>query len=292
MKLKLILNPAAGSGRANHAVLAAREHLDAAGIEYSLDISYRRGGATTLVQKALDLGFDTFLVIGGDGTINEVVNGMADKDATLGIIPAGRGNDFAKMLGISKEAGSACRSFIEGGERRVDLGELNQRYFVNGVGIGFDAEVAVNADQWAGKSAYYFGILRTILRFKPLSLKIKFNGLEPIVPLTMITVANGRYFGGGFILAPEALPNDGLFDVCMIGKMSKLKMLKNLGLVRAGAHTALPEFLQKRAAELCIQAERPTLAHMDGEIIEAQDFQIKIHPGKLKLKCGLQKTSC
>ncbi len=287
MKLKLILNPAAGKGSSKKAAAKVEEILRQKGIDYSLDTTHKPGEATKLARKANQEGYEVVAAIGGDGTVNEVINGLIFTETALGVIPCGRGNDFAKFIGASHKIEEAVDLILNGQPKKTDAGRMNDRYFINGVGVGFDSRVALEVYKapkfLTGIWNYLYAVLQTMFKFEPPHFTIRLENSSSFGEKFMVTVANGRYFGGGFMITPEAKPDDGLLDICVVENLDKLKILRYIPKVIRGTHTHLKEVLMLKAAEVKIEIKKPHVAHIDGELMEDSVFRIKVLPGAVRV---------
>jgi YegS/Rv2252/BmrU family lipid kinase len=288
MKLKLILDPISGRGKAVKAWPIIQKFFNDRKIIYDLVKTEYPGHGISLAKKAVAAGFDTIISIGGDGSTNEVTNGIIGSQATLGIIPCGDANDFPKMLGISeKNIAEACQVIAEGFSKSIDVGIINGRYFLNVVGIGIDGEIS---EQKAKLRKYLHGFLgylaQTIpilLTYRPKKVKIKYNGSSLDASILSISIGNGRFCGGGFQFTPNAEITDGLLDICLTNYPGKLRSLWDLPKVPKGKHTTLPYISMLRAREISISSDVLLAAHIDGEVAKEKEYQIKILPKKLKV---------
>ena len=287
MKLKLIVNPAAGRKKAKKAIPAIRQILTEKNINFDIDITSQPGEATYLSQKASKNNFRVIVAVGGDGTIHEVVNGMIEAGCTLGVIPLGLGNDFAKGIGIPFGLQEACLAISEGTTRIIDIGKINNRYFVNGLGIGFDALVALESQRIKKFSLtrwiYLCAALKALLTYHAPSVKINLADIILDKKILLVAVGNGKSSGGGFLLTPEAEFDDGLIDVCIIDEVAKTKLLMHLPKAYRGTHVKLPYVSTFKTNRLAINSSSLLLAHTDGEILKDYFYQIEILPKRLKV---------
>ncbi len=286
MKLKLILNPA--SAKSKECWPEIQKILEGRKIIYDLDRTEGPGHATLLAKKAIQSGFDTIISVGGDGLSNEIANGMIGSDATFGVIPCGEADDFPKMLGLSKKRlEEACQVIIEGFTRKIDVGMVNGRYFLNVVGIGIDGEINERKAQakkyLRGFLGYYVQTLLAFVDYKPKKVKIKMNGARLETNLFLMSTGNGRYCGGGFLFTPDAKMDDGLFDICLIKYPGKLRAFWDLPKIPKGEIEKLSYATIFKANEIDISSHDLLIAHIDGEVAKANEFKIKILPRKLKV---------
>ncbi|MEW6608022.1 MAG: diacylglycerol kinase family protein [bacterium] len=289
-KLKLILNPYAGKRRLDKEIDKIKQNLTAQGLEFDSAFTQKPGEGISLAKRAVEEGFNLIVAVGGDGTINEVVNGIIgfEQEAILGIIPIGLGNDFAWMIGLSpKDIETACKTLVNGVVKKIDVGVVNNRYFINGLGIGFDARVAYHRLKYkgilTGVGVYLYAVIKTLFQYKPIQANVNLDDETiNLIPL-LITIGCGKRCGGGFLLTPNAILDDGLFDVCIIQGIGKLKALCHLPKVLKGTHILLPEVKMYQAKEIIVSFPMPLIAHVDGEILKETTFQIKLLHKKLKV---------
>jgi diacylglycerol kinase (ATP) len=221
--------------------------------------------------------------------VNEVANGLLGANATLGVIPAGTGNDFVRMMGIPSDPLAALDVLIHGVERTVDVGRVAEdRYFVNGLGVGIDAQVARDVlamERLRGAPAYLCAAVKEVFRFSAFAVRLQSEGWDESVDCISLGVANGKYCGGGFMLAPRAVVDDGLIDVAAIGDFPKLERLYRLPQARAGKHINLPEVRYHQAPDATISSEEELIAHMDGEPykLPAGSFRVRAVPRALRV---------
>jgi YegS/Rv2252/BmrU family lipid kinase len=306
----LILNPAAGNGRAGREWPALAERLRAAGIAFRQMVTCGPGDATLLARRAIAEGAGRLIVVGGDGTLNEVVNGYlagaggAARDApALALVPLGTGSDFARGLGISGEA-AAIEVLGRGQLRPLDLGLATfrdargrevTRAFANVADFGLGpetSEVIARGSKRLGPAAYLYGALRAIAAFAPTPLRVEVDGATVYEgPSGMAVVANGSYFGGGMQVAPRADLNDGAFDVLVLDRTSRRALVREiLPRIYRGTHVDHPAVRQARGRAVTIAAERPFPLEVDGEIVGATPARFTIWPGALRVLVPEGKT--
>jgi diacylglycerol kinase (ATP) len=299
VKTCVILNPMAGRGVAGQ----RREELElamrAAGLDYELVPTRSRGGGTELAAQAVARGCDAVVAVGGDGTINEVVNGIhaGGGGAALGIIPLGTGSDFVKMLdGFDAGLPALARRLAAGTTRPVDLGKITvatggrelQRLFINGLGAGIDAQVAVEVGKvtWTtGLAAYMIASLRALASYTPSPMTVRYDGTELHKRLYFSTVANGRWQGGGFLLTPGAALDDGMLDLCIVPKLRLDQVIRYFPRLIEGSHVELPMVTMAQARQISISASAPFPVATDGEVVatDATRVEVELLPGALRL---------
>lgn len=300
-KAKIIVNPQAGHGYAAKMTPQIRQHLHELGVEFDLVHTKAVGEAASLAQQALTEGYEPIVAVGGDGTSQEVVNGLMQGAAgnlagTLAWIPTGSGNDFALMNGVPEDIEGACRLIAEGATRTVDVGHLTvdghlERYFDNVVGIGFDALALKETKKFKrlrGMALYLPAVLKTIfLTLKPTRMEITCDGQTISMTPLMVAVANGVREGGGFLITPQARCDDGLLDVMIAEWMPRLQMLAMVPRFLKGTHVNDPRVSVRKARHITIASEDPLYFHADGEILcdVAHHIEIIVIPHCLRVVC-------
>jgi diacylglycerol kinase (ATP) len=297
----VILNPASGHGLGRKLRPRIERGLREAGVAFDLVETTEPGHAVTLGREAAAAGIERVLAGGGDGTAHEVANGLlqaapASDGATrpaLGTIPIGTGNDFAKLLKVCKLPPEAAARRMADAEVRVfDVGRVIGEYFDNSLGIGFDAEVARQANQTkhlSGLAVYVAAVYKSFVSFRAPVLEVTSAPHNETGPMMMLECSIGVSAGGGFYLTPDAEPSDGLLDVCLIRKVGLVKFLRYVPRVLKGKHVGLPEVAMFRATALRIRsADRPLLLHLDGEVREpaTRDVEITLEPKRLRVLVG------
>jgi YegS/Rv2252/BmrU family lipid kinase len=268
----LIVNPSAGGGRALRATPAVEQALRGYGLQVRLvqtrDLEHARAAAVTAAQAG-----ETVIALSGDGMVGALADALrVVPGAVLGILPGGRGNDLARVLGIPADPVAACAVIAAGVVRPLDVGVVGERAFVGIASAGFDSDanrIANQAPARLGNLVYAYGALRALLSWRPARFEIELDPPGERLRLTGYTVAaaNSRAYGGGMRLAPDALLDDGLLDVVVIERVGKLRFLANLPKVFKGAHVRLPTVRVLRAAEVEISADRPFTLYADGDPI-------------------------
>ncbi|OGO43646.1 MAG: hypothetical protein A2Z04_02020 [Chloroflexi bacterium RBG_16_57_9] len=293
-RIKVIANPSAGRGIVGARLPLLEGVLRAEGAAYDLVRTSRPGEAVELARQAKRDGFETVVAVGGDGTIHEIVNGLfqAAGDGvagTLGIVPLGSGNDFVKILDIPGDPVSACRHLFRGKTRLIDAGRLNNIFFVNSAGTGFDALVALESHKikrLTGLPRYFIAVLRTLLlNYQTPTATITFNGQTIRQRITLTSIGNGRSAGGGFLLTPDATCDDGLFDMAIARALSRRAILGLIPHVLRGTHIDKEPVTMARAAHILIELDAPLPVYADGEIIfeATQRVELEVLPRRLRV---------
>ena len=290
-KAILVVNPEAGRGLGREMGPAIGRYLQELGLPTRILNGSGPGDVQVKLQAALAEKPPVVIVAGGDGTVHEAVNGWmrADGGAPLGVVPVGTGNDFAKMLEASPDWREACWRIVRRHTRRVDVGRCNDFYFANGLGIGFDAQVALEANKirWIRGNAVYGLALAKILLLHHARPRVRiFHGGETVdTDITLLTINNGKVEGGAFVMAPDAEIDDGLFDVVVAKGMGRIGILGLLPQVLKGEHMRNPKVLKIRTAKLTVQAVTPLHIHADGELTYtgAMNLEIEVLPKALEV---------
>jgi YegS/Rv2252/BmrU family lipid kinase len=299
-RVKLIFNPHAKRGRAAQAAQALQSIVTRYG-PADWDATEHPMHAADLAEQAGKQGFEVVAALGGDGTSNEVINGLMrlppDRRPIMAAVPVGSGNDFASNMGVAKDPEVAMQRVFTGEPRKIDLGEVidqagRSRYFGNVLGIGFDAWVTIYSYRSVylkGFAMYLWCVLQAIAR----------NNAAPVVDVRtqdetfhtgalMFCICNGAREGGGFFVAPEARPDDGLFHYTVIEQVSRLMMLRLLPEVMKGTHGRFRQVRMGQLTEMELKSDRPLAIHLDGEITagfqsDVTGLRVRLLPGALQI---------
>ncbi len=290
-KWGFIINPVAGNGHARKYAQKVRQKTAEYNIDASIVFTERRMHAAELSAQMARDGFDPVIAVGGDGVINEAATGIMElEDITFGVVAAGTGNDFAPVLGFSEHFTDAdWDALFQKKTIRMDVGKCNGRYFLNGMGVGFDAQVAAEnyRDDMEIKGGsgtkYFWHIIKNILFYKERSFRSESNGKVREALTFMKTIAIGRRFGGGYFLTPEAIANDGLLDICLVEPVTVPERFRLFLKVPHGAHLGHKKVSYFRTNRVHIQFNEKVPHHLDGELYFADSFDISILPGKLNI---------
>jgi diacylglycerol kinase (ATP) len=300
---KMIVNPTSGRGAGGESIPVLEAGLKQAGLAYDLVQTERPWHAAQLAQQAAQEGFEDVVAVGGDGTANEVLNGlMLAREANprlrpvMGIVSVGRGNDFAFGVGVPHGAPAGLIALAGGRRMPLDVGRVSGglypqgRYFGNGVGIGFDAVVgfeAVKLKHLTGFPSYIVAALRTIfLYFRAPRVRVETDSGPLELSALMVSVMNGRRMGGGFMMAPNALTDDGLFDLCIARQVSKAGIFALIPRFMKGTQGTHPAIVTGRTTRITVTALEGVLpAHADGETLstEGTKLTIEILPRPLEI---------
>ncbi len=270
MKLLLIVNPSAGGGRARRALPAVQEALTARGLEHRTAQTRSLDHAGELAREATAAG-EAAVAFGGDGLVGAVAGALSECGGLLGVLPGGRGNDFARMLGIPLRPVAACDVLAAGEVEPVDLGDVNGRRYVGIASCGFDSEanrIANEARLVPGSLVYAYGLIRALASWKPATFTVTIDGgATRTFYGYSVAAANSKFFGGGMMLAPEASLQDGALELVIITHVSRLRFLLLAPSVFRGAHVRQPNVEVIRCSEARIGASRPFDMYADGDPI-------------------------
>ena len=278
MKVAVVANPTSGRGRGAKLIPQVEALLRSEGIEHTVHISEGPLDPERLAMRAAVDGADIVAALGGDGHIGACVNGVMSAaaeggSAALAVIPAGTGNDFARIVRVdAKDPLAAVRFLRSPVIKRIDLARLvvpqGERYYANVAGAGFDSE----ANAYANRMKYVKGQLRYVVaafallpRFKPAQFKVTVDGETHDLPGMLVAVGNGRSYGGGMRVCPDAKVDDGILDITLIGDVSKLDFIRTFPKVFTGKHLSHPKVRQLRGRDISITAERTLQVYADGE---------------------------
>lgn len=299
-RIKLIFNPHADNGRGWRVASALQATIEQmGGAEWTS--TEHPTHATDLALEAANDGFEVVVAIGGDGTVHEVINGLMRVDSErrpmLAAVPIGNGNDFCANVGIEPDPSAAIQRVFSGEPKGLDIGMVTDasgrtEYWDNSLGIGFDAAAVIHSQaitRLQGTPMYFVAAVKTIIRdHHAPHFKIRTDSEEIDNEFLMITFCNGRREGGGFILAPEARPDDGVLDYAMVEWVSRLKMFRLIPEFMRGTHGRFNEVHLGRFRELELEADRPLLIHTDGEIFanstsNVQELSVQVLPNAIRL---------
>ena len=299
-KIKIIVNPNADLGRAWQSSAELHRMVDKYGTADWTGTVFPVH-AKDLAVRAGEEGYDLVVAVGGDGTIHEVVNGLmqipADKRPRLGMIPYGSGNDFSHALGIDSRPSYAIQKIFNGTPRSVDIGLLRdntgrEEYWTNAVGVGFDATVVVRFQKMTrlrGFLAYMAAVLQTLAHgLNSPHMHVQTDREVWVDDVLMLVACNGNREGGGFLVAPEARPDDGVLHYAWIQRVSRLMVMRILPEVMKGTHERFPQVSIGQFERMHIQSDEPLNIHTDGEIYAGfdsviQEIEIEIIPGAIEL---------
>ena len=287
----LLLNRTAGGGRAVRQADRAAQILREAGLAVSLIETRSAEHLATEAETATGTNApDALGAVGGDGTLHQVVNGLlrapAETRPPMGVIPCGRGNDFARTLGIT-DLDTACAALAKGLRRRVDVGRTEAGVFLGVAGAGFDSQVARRAQQGtgllSGAAAYVYAVLRTLAAFEPVHARVTYQDGRYEGPITFAAVGNTGLYGGGMRIAPLASIEDGLLDLCLVKEVSRTTLLRMLPRVFSGGHLNHPQVFYAKTQWVGIESNEPMEVFADGEFMQPVPVRIEVLPAALEV---------
>ncbi len=286
-RISVVVNPVAG-GKKDKSQLIARltKLLSAPGRSLSIQYTEKSGDANRLAREAVQQNSQLVVVIGGDGTVNEVGSALVDTDVPMAIIPRGSGNGFARTLRLPPQLEDAAALINDGAISLIDVGQANERYFFMLMGVGFDARIGerFNAHSSRGPLPYFYLSAKEFFNYRPAPLQINFNGKALALAPFMIIIANAQQFGNNARIAPHAILNDGLLDICIVRRLSFFDLLFALPKLFSGRihNYSGVEFYQAQQVQL--QRERADFINLDGEAVwEEAVVNVRVLPRRLKV---------
>ena len=296
---KVIVNPVAGANSTRRKWPHISRLLKYVGLSFDYQYTEGVGHAIELAKTAAADGYRYVVAVGGDGTVNEIANGILhSNDASsmaLGVISTGTGSDFARSIGIPRHYVSACSALTSSRRVLIDVGVVEykskgqslRRFFVNAAGIGFDAAAVETTERLpkylGGTIPYLVGLLRTLFGYQNKSVVLRIGDKVEAARILSVVVANGSYFGGGMHVAPEASLNDNLLDVVVIGDVGKFELLKALPMVYKGTHGTHPKVSMEKAANITVESSERVLVHADGELLGEGPASFWLMPAALSI---------
>lgn len=296
-RMLLIVNPEARHGETGQLVPVIEQLLQSA--EFDLTLTAYMGHAAEIARDAQ--GYDVLVAVGGDGTVHEVLNGImarpeGDRPA-LGLIPTGSGNDTRRTVGVPEDIAEATLALISGRRRRFDIGRCNDMYFNNSFAAGLDARVTAKAVEYkattrrAGLWLYFTALVHVLLNeLYPHHVRISWDGAEPVEDdVLALATTIGSTYGGGFRITPDALPDDGLLEVCLIDPLSLPQALVRLPFVVVGKHTGMKVVRMSRHRSVVIESDEPIPAQIDGEVMVGNRFEVEVLPLAIEYVVPLER---
>lgn len=263
----LIVNPTAGSGKAGQVAREAGRILDQSRVEFRMVTTRSMSHGAEVAGQCVTTG-EVPVLVGGDGLAGTVGGSLANTGIPIGLIPAGRGNDLARGLGIPTRTDAAVGTLLSGSSRTVDVGEANGCRFLGIASVGFDSDANRFANQTRflkGSLVYAWAAIRALVGWKPVRFEITTGGDRRRVTGHTIAIANNRFYGGGMMMAPSAVIDDGMFDVVIIHAVSKLRFMSDFPKVFTGSHVRSDGVETLRTPGLTVSASRPLTVYADGD---------------------------
>ena len=285
-----IVNKVSGNGRAFKIWRRVETLLQEKKLNYLVRFTKTAKHATLLAKELASRGdIKAIVAVGGDGTIHEVINGLAGSNIPLGVIPAGSGNDFCRNLEIPLRCERALERILKHERKKIDIGRINDRYFGTVAGIGFDGKVAdmINRSSYKklfnfvrlGGVSYIAGVMNVLWTYKPIDVQLTIDQMPyHLTNVWMIAVANSRFYAGGMNICPEADYHDGLFDICVVQHLTKMELIRMFPTVFSGRHIHHPSVNMFRGKEMEVLTESPLMIHGDGETIGQTPAKLTVEP--------------
>jgi diacylglycerol kinase (ATP) len=291
MTVAVVANPMSGRGKGGRLIPKVEALLRSLGIRHTMHISGSPTDPERMAREGAERGAEVVVALGGDGHVGTCANGVAGTESALAVIPAGTGNDFARLLGLPlKDPLAAARLLERPVTRRLDMVRVTtpqrERYYVNVAGAGFDSEVNAYANRMRlmkGRAKYVVATFALLPGFKACQFVVVVDGQEHELPGMLIAVGNGVSYGGGMMVCPTAVPDDGLIDLCVIGDISKPEFIKTFPKVFKGTHIEHPKVTVLRGKEVTISAERTLQVFADGEHVGTLPATFTVVPSSLSV---------
>lgn len=284
----IIVNPTSGSGASLQYLPKIEALLTEKGVAYRVLQAETPEKATEFARICSKEDSEGVIAVGGDGTLFRIVNGLAHSDTPLIFAPCGTGNDFVRTLKLPKDPIRALELQLNTPIRKIDIGKINDLYFLNVSGTGFDVEVLRQAEKYKtkyrGLLAYLFGLFDAIKHFKPMTAQIGIDG-RPLERLafTILSIGNGRYFGGGMKAVPEAAVDDGLFDMVLVRPVKKATIFTLVMVFIAGLHVKIGLGKQQRCRKIAFRQSNATI-NIDGELHTMDEANFEIQKNALAVR--------
>jgi diacylglycerol kinase (ATP) len=287
MKILVITNPLAGAGKTLRLLPKIKQWLSATPHEFSFITPPSSQEMRSEIMKAADQGIEALLLVGGDGTVHQALRAIAETNIPFGFLPCGRGNDFARNIGLPSKLKKSCSLPSNPSFLQVDLPRINQLPFVAVAYVGFDAEVNRLANDgrgyFGGTLGYIVCVLKTLKNFRPFEVEITIDDLTWSERVMMVSVANAPFYGGGMKIAPDANMNDGVFNICIVQEISKFELLQQFPKVFKGTHIFHPRVLMKTGKKIKIVSDENREIFADGEYVGSLPGECTIGTQKIQI---------
>jgi len=283
---KFIVNPESSRGKGKRMGDWLFEECKRRNLDFNLQVTKYPRDATEIAANSVEK-YEFIVAVGGDGTLQEVINGLVGVNTKVGIIPVGTGNDFIRAAGIPHLPDKALDNLIAGNTKHIDIGKVGDLYFHNGLGVGFDAKVvekSLRIKFVRGKLVYLLAIFQALFSYKSPEIELIYNNQSFKQKLFFITVGNGTCLGGGIKLTPFAKLDDGFLDLNIIKDVNKFKVISNLLKAYSGNHVNNPMVIYDKCKQIEFKSEMGFAVHADGELISSNlnELQVKIIPEAIK----------
>lgn len=286
-----IVNPVAGKGKTMNMVNNIEDRFKDSPESFRIEITKAPGHATEIAKQLSAEGIPMRIYsVGGDGTLNEIVNGISGDHIELGILPCGSGNDAVRSIYEVTDPVALLEVLPTASSELFDMGKINNRLFINIASVGFDAEVVILTRHFkriplvSGSLAYVLGVLTALIRLKKYPVRIKIDDSpERFKEILLCAFANGKFYGGGMKPAPKADMTDGILDICEVQSLRRMKILKFFPIFKKGAHEKMKEVTMHRCKKITIDSDIPIPFNIDGEVITETRASIEIIPGSIRV---------
>lgn len=287
MKIKIIINPAAGRVKLNRVLPAIRNYFLKHGTIHDISITKNPGDARKLARQSAIEGTDIIVAAGGDGTVNEIVNGIHGTQAALGIIPIGTINILANELKIPLNINAACKTILYGDIKKIDLGKAGSHKFILMAGFGLDAyaiyRVDVKLKKYIGGLAYILAGLYSAFRYPPHKIKINIDNSKIKDEGYFAIIGNAGAYGGIYKMAPYAKLDDGLLDICIFKRSGPIECIRYLAGVTLGQHLKFPDVEYYRGKTIRLTSDKNVLIHTDGDLTGSLPMTVSVLPAAIKV---------
>ncbi|OGQ13305.1 MAG: hypothetical protein A2026_15085 [Deltaproteobacteria bacterium RBG_19FT_COMBO_46_12] len=287
MRILVVVNPAAGGGKTLRLLPRIKRWLSESPHEFSFSIPGSPDEMRSEITKASARGIDAILLSGGDGTVHDALPAILNANIPFGYLPGGRGNDFARNTGFTTNLRKSCCIPSNPSFHQLDLPIINQTPFISTAYVGFDAEVNRLANDgkgyFGGKLGYTICVLKSLRNFKPFEIEMTIDGHRFRERVMLITVANGPYYGGGMKIAPQAIMDDGVLDICIVKEISKLELLRQFPKVFNGTHITHPKIIMASGKKIKITSDESREIFSDGEYVGVLPVECTIGSQSLRV---------
>ena len=284
-RFHLLVNPTSGGGRAPAAALPVARLLRDAGADVTVDQSTGPVACAQLARASAARG-DVVVAVGGDGMLSSIAGALVEAQGVLGILPCGRGNDFARMLGLSSRPEDVARTLLDGTPREVDVVDAGRKVVLGSVYAGVDSlasEIVDRAHRLPTSVQYPYAAVRSLLSFTPTEFTVDIDGAVLHEQAYTVVVANSGYYGSGMHVAPGAVLDDGLLDVVIVRAASKLRLIRSMPRLYAGTHVDLENVVVHRGRQIRLSSRRPVTAYGDGERLAPLPIAVSVRPRTLSV---------
>jgi len=263
-----------------------RDTLEKRDVEFDFAVTKGPGDAADLARSAAEQGWQIVVSLGGDGTVSEVINGLVGTNSALGIISCGTGNDIARSLGVPTDPGQAIKTILAGGRRKIDVGVENDQVFANIAGVGFSSDVTSQANamqRLKGSLAFLAATYKTLSNLKAMQTRIELDDEVIETKVISVTISNMKYAGGGMVFAPDAVVDDGLFDISIVTEIDRISLALTFPQMYRDVGVIHPAYSRYRSSTVKIFTEQPSEKMFDGNINGKTPLEAKILPKAIEV---------